>query len=117
MKRKSRIFFLVSLHPAFIRESEDTVHEKYEGRYVTASSLSHNIEIINNKGTQFTNMPVIQITISLGRSLEQKRELIKVLTKETARIMKTDEEKVRVLIYEVSKENWGNAGVLGVDMK
>jgi 4-oxalocrotonate tautomerase len=62
-------------------------------------------------------MPVIQITISLGRSLEQKRELIKVMTKETARIMKTDEEKVRVLIYEVSKENWGNAGVLGVDMK
>ena len=62
-------------------------------------------------------MPVIQITLSLGRSLEQKRELIKVLTKETARIMKTDEEKVRVLIYEVSKENWGNAGVLGVDMK
>jgi 4-oxalocrotonate tautomerase len=64
-----------------------------------------------------TSVPVIQITISLGRSLEQKRELIKVLTKETARIMKTDEEKVRVLIYEVSKENWGNAGVLGVDMK
>ena len=62
-------------------------------------------------------MPVIQITISLGRSLEQKRELIKVLTKETARIMKTDEEKVRVLIYELSKENWGNAGVLGIDMK
>ena len=62
-------------------------------------------------------MPVIQITISLGRSLEQKRELIKVLTKETARVMKTDEEKMRVLIYEVSKENWGNAGVLGVDMK
>ena len=64
-----------------------------------------------------TSVPVIQITISLGRSLEQKRELIKVLTKETARIMKTDEEKVRVLIYEVSKENWGNAGVLGVDIK
>jgi 4-oxalocrotonate tautomerase len=62
-------------------------------------------------------MPVIQITMSLGRSLDQKRELIKVLTKETARIMKTDEEKVRVLIYEVSNENWGNAGVLGVDMK
>lgn len=62
-------------------------------------------------------MPVIQITTSLGRSLEQKIELVKVLTKETARIMKTEEEKVRVLIYEVSKENWGNAGVLEVDMK
>jgi 4-oxalocrotonate tautomerase len=61
-------------------------------------------------------MPVIQITMSQGRSLEQKRELVEVLTKETARIMKTQEEKVRILIYEVSKENWGNAGVLGTDM-
>jgi len=61
-------------------------------------------------------MPVIQITMSQGRSVEQKRELIKVLTKETARIMKTRDEKIRILIYEVSKENWGNAGVLGTDM-
>lgn len=62
-------------------------------------------------------MPVIQITISQGRSVEQKRELIRVLTRETARIMNTEEEKVRILIYEVSEENWGNAGVLGLDMK
>ena len=54
--------------------------------------------------------------MSQGRSVEQKRELIKVLTKETARIMKTQDEKIRILIYEVSKENWGNAGVLGTDM-
>jgi 4-oxalocrotonate tautomerase len=39
-------------------------------------------------------MPVIQITISQGRSVDQKRELIKVLTRETARIMKTGEEKI-----------------------
>ncbi|MFZ0896166.1 MAG: tautomerase family protein [Candidatus Nitrosopolaris sp.] len=62
-------------------------------------------------------MPVVQITISQGRSVEQKRELVKVLTKETARIMKTEEKKVRILIYEVSKENWGNAGILGLDIK
>ena len=61
-------------------------------------------------------MPVIQITISQGRSIEQKRELVQVLTKETARIMKTKEENVRILIYEVSIENWGNAGTLGLDM-
>ena len=61
-------------------------------------------------------MPVIQITMSQGRSVEQKRELVKILTKETARIIKTQEEKIRILIYEVSKENWGNAGVLGTDM-
>jgi 4-oxalocrotonate tautomerase len=55
--------------------------------------------------------------ISQGRSVEQKRELVKVLTRETARTMKTDEEKVRILIYEISRENWGNAGPLGTDMK
>jgi 4-oxalocrotonate tautomerase len=62
-------------------------------------------------------MPVIQITISQGRSVEQKRELVQVLTRETARIMKTKEENVRILIYEVSKENWGNAGTLALDLK
>ncbi len=62
-------------------------------------------------------MPVIQITISQGRSVEQKTELVKVLTRETARIMKTEEEKIRILTYEVSKENWRNAGMLGVNMK
>ena len=62
-------------------------------------------------------MPVIQVTISVGRNVEQKRELVRVLTKETARILGTKEESIRILIYEVSKENWGNAGVLGLDMK
>ena len=59
---------------------------------------------------------MIQITMSAGRTVEQKRELVKVLTKETARILTTKEESVRVLIYEVSGENWGNAGILGIDM-
>jgi 4-oxalocrotonate tautomerase len=61
-------------------------------------------------------MPVIQITMSHGRSVDQKRELVKVFTREAARILATKEDAVRVLIYEVSKENWGNAGVLGLDM-
>jgi 4-oxalocrotonate tautomerase len=75
------------------------------------------IGIINNLWIRLTTMPVIQITISQGRSVEQKRELVKVLTTEIARIMKTEQDKVRILIYEVSKENWGNAGILGLDMK
>ncbi|HXV45524.1 MAG TPA: 2-hydroxymuconate tautomerase family protein [Nitrososphaera sp.] len=62
-------------------------------------------------------MPVIQITMSAGRTVEQKRELVKVLTREAARILNAREETVRILIYEVSKENWGNAGVLGLNMK
>lgn len=61
-------------------------------------------------------MPVIQVTMSQGRTVEQKRELVKVLTREAARILKTKEDAVRILIYEVSGENWGNAGILGADM-
>jgi 4-oxalocrotonate tautomerase len=62
-------------------------------------------------------MPVIQITMSSGRTVDQKRELVRTLTRETARILGAKEDSVRVLIYEVSAENWGNAGILGVDMK
>jgi len=62
-------------------------------------------------------MPVIQVTMSQGRTVEQKRELVRALTKEAARILKTKEQVIRVLIYEVSKENWGDAGVLCLDMK
>lgn len=61
-------------------------------------------------------MPVIQVTMSHGRTVEQKRELVQVLTRESARILKTKESAIRILIYEVSKENWGDAGVLGLDM-
>ena len=62
-------------------------------------------------------MPVIQITMSEGRTLEQKRELVRVLTRETARILNSKEENMRILIYEVSKENWGDGRILGVDLK
>ncbi|MGC1931159.1 MAG: tautomerase family protein [Candidatus Nitrosopolaris sp.] len=74
------------------------------------------IKIIYNLRTQLTIMPVIQITISQGRSVEQKRELVKVLTMETARIMKTEQEKIRILIYEVSKENWYEVSNNAIDI-
>lgn len=43
-------------------------------------------------------MPVIQVTMSQGRTIEQKRELVSALTKEAARILKTNEQAIRVLI-------------------
>lgn len=66
---------------------------------------------------QESSVPVIQITMSIGRSLDQKREVVGVLTREAARILGTKEESIRVLIYEVTSDNWGNAGILGHDMK
>ncbi|MDR4511951.1 MAG: tautomerase family protein [Nitrososphaeraceae archaeon] len=61
-------------------------------------------------------MPVIQITMNKGRSVDQKRELVEVLTRETARILQAKEANMRILIYEISDENWANGGKLGVDM-
>lgn len=61
-------------------------------------------------------MPVIQITMNKGRSVDQKRELVEVLTRESARILHAKEANMRILIYEVSDENWANGGKLGVDM-
>ncbi|MFB5600291.1 MAG: 4-oxalocrotonate tautomerase family protein [Nitrososphaeraceae archaeon] len=61
-------------------------------------------------------MPVIQITMNKGRTVDQKRELVQVLTRETARILQAREANMRILIYEVSDENWANGGKLGVDM-
>lgn len=54
-------------------------------------------------------MPVIQVTMSHGRTVEQNGELVSLLTREAARILKTREQAIRVLIYEMSKE--------GLDMK
>ena len=64
-----------------------------------------------------SELPVIQITMSKGRTIEQKRELVSIITKESARILKTRNENIRILIYEVEEENWADAGVLGLDMK
>lgn len=55
--------------------------------------------------------------MSKGRTVEQKRELVQEITEVSARILKTKNEKIRILIYEVEGENWADAGILGLDMK
>lgn len=75
------------------------------------------IVLVGNECRWRSELPVIQITLSSGRTVEQKRELVQVLTTESARILKTKRENIRILIYEVEGENWADAGVLGLDMK
>ena len=52
-------------------------------------------------------MPIIRVEMWEGRTTEQKRELVEILTKETARISKCDIASVYVIIEDVKKENWG----------
>ena len=60
-------------------------------------------------------MPIVHVEMWEGRSLEQKRELVEVLTRETARIALCAPESVYIVITDVQKENWGAGGKLCSD--
>ena len=60
-------------------------------------------------------MPVIRVEMLAGRSVDQKRELVAVLTRETARIAKINPDSIFVVIEDVAKENWGVGGKLMAD--
>ena len=55
-------------------------------------------------------MFLIKVTMMVGRTAEQKAELIRRLTDAAARHLDWPLDDVRVIIYEVSKDDWGIAG-------
>jgi len=60
-------------------------------------------------------MPVLKVEMWEGRTTNQKRELVEVLSRETARITGCDLASVYVIIEDVKKENWGAGGQLCSD--
>ena len=60
-------------------------------------------------------MPIIRVEMWEGRTLEQKRELVEVLTRETARIVGTEPDSIYIVIEDVKKENWAAGGRLCSD--
>ncbi|NMC28281.1 MAG: 4-oxalocrotonate tautomerase [Syntrophomonadaceae bacterium] len=60
-------------------------------------------------------MPIINVKMIAGRSLEQKRELAEVLTREVVRILNVKPEVVELIIDEYPRENWSSAGQLYSD--
>ncbi|MGI6227540.1 MAG: tautomerase family protein [Peptococcales bacterium] len=60
-------------------------------------------------------MPHIQITMAEGRSIEQKREIAKVITREIARIACTQENKVKIYFTDIKPENVSSGGQLRID--
>ncbi|WP_448569566.1 tautomerase family protein [Thermus sp.] len=57
-------------------------------------------------------MVVLKVTLLEGRSLEKKRELARRLTEAAARHLGEDPQEIRLVFYEVSKEDWAVGGVL-----
>jgi 4-oxalocrotonate tautomerase len=60
-------------------------------------------------------MPIITVELLAGRTVAQKRELVEVLTRETARIVGSSPASIFVVIEDVAKENWGSGGKLLAD--
>ena len=60
-------------------------------------------------------MPVVTIAMYDGRSLDQKRELVKGVTDVVCRVTGNPPEAVHVVIEEVKRENWAIGGLLQPD--
>lgn len=52
-------------------------------------------------------MPIINASILAGRTIEQKRALIRELAEGAQRALGVREEQVRVIITEVEPDHWG----------
>ena len=62
-------------------------------------------------------MPMIQVTMLEGRSVEQKRKLAQRLTDAMVEEAGAKREAVTVAIVEVSRESYATGGVLIADKK
>jgi 4-oxalocrotonate tautomerase len=60
-------------------------------------------------------MPVVHIQMYDGRSLEQKRQLVKEVTDVVARVTGNSPQGVHVIIDEVKRDNWAIGGLLWPD--
>jgi 4-oxalocrotonate tautomerase len=59
-------------------------------------------------------MPLITVHLLVGRTVEQKRRLIARITDAMVEAG-ARREMVQVRLLEVTKEDWGRGGLLGID--
>lgn len=60
-------------------------------------------------------MPIVQMEIFKGRTVEQKREMAKEVTNAICRTLSCPPEAVSIIIREMDKENFAAAGQLFYD--
>ncbi len=62
-------------------------------------------------------MPIIQIHLLEGRTEEQKRQMVKEVTDAVCRTTNASPDNVKIIISDMSLENYASAGVLIKDLK
>lgn len=60
-------------------------------------------------------MPIVNVRMAKGRSLEQKRRLVKAVTDAVVRSVGSRPEWVTVLVEEFDRQNWATGGELHID--
>jgi 4-oxalocrotonate tautomerase len=56
-------------------------------------------------------MPFITVQLIEGRSVDQKHALIKEISEAAIRVLDADPDNVRIVINEVTADDWGVGGV------
>jgi len=60
-------------------------------------------------------VPIVTVEALAGRTIEQKRGLVKDITEAVVKNFDVGPEAVTILIHEVSRENLAKAGKLRID--
>lgn len=60
-------------------------------------------------------MPIIEVHMLEGRTIEQKRELVGQVTEAVCRSLGSRPEQVRIILSEMPKEDYAIAGTLHCD--
>ncbi|MEW6756359.1 MAG: 2-hydroxymuconate tautomerase [Candidatus Latescibacterota bacterium] len=61
------------------------------------------------------NMPFVSVKMLPGRSVEQKRQLVKAITEALVSICGATPQGTTVVIEEIAREDWSSGGVLIAD--
>ena len=60
-------------------------------------------------------MPLVTVHLLQGRTLDQKRRLVARITDALIEEVGARREMIQVRFLEVSNEDWGRGGLLGID--
>jgi 4-oxalocrotonate tautomerase len=62
-------------------------------------------------------MPILIVEADAGRTVEQKRGLVRDVTAAVCKNFNVEPQQVTIIIHEQKKENRGKAGILILDRK
>lgn len=62
-------------------------------------------------------MPVVTVQMWSGRTVEQKRRLVRAITDAMIKHADAKPDGLHVIIQDIPPDSWGRAGVLGIDRK